>query len=555
MPAHSFSEEYLARHFEDDAPWLRASEVIGADPATYRVLNHAWSVDRNNVYLRGRPLRHVDRASFTVLNELYARDSARVFCTEGKIEPLIDPASFEALDEGWYEQWSQVHYIGYARDAKRVYFGERPRVVANADAASFEVLPHLYGRDRNHVFREGTLLANADPATFQLVADTYAKDRERVFFLDRTIEGADPETFRLLDEFLAIDARQVYDRGRAVIGADPLTFEPIAGTSLAADRQHVFVSGALQPKVDRSSFEHLGHDYYADRHGVYCGVERIEGADRGSFVVQGYGQARDRRHSYLQAERQNRAADAPPSSFKFRLQTLAYRLALPWAIVKSLLSPKREAPAAESETRSTELPRDADMRVLASVLANGDRQAAEPVMLAIENMSEFKRRYASESAYADEPDFREMLEQRDDPDDLHPFDVLETAYRFYDLFGAIDWRSDTDETIAQVEAMLRKLGVEAFDWSFIDTLWRHGDGSELRNNNFLTLLQDRLAGHELTLVHVNLLSDSYGFAIVPDAEYSKIAGFAVEDRFRISRDFGPDEAYDRGKAILQRHTA
>jgi hypothetical protein len=114
----------------------------------------------------------------------------------------------------------------------------------------------------------------------------------------------------------------------------------------------------------------------------------------------------------------------------------------------------------------------------------------------------------------------------------------------------IDWRSETHETINHVDPMLRRHGIRDFDWSFVDALEQKGNGIELRNNNFLCLLRDQLRRLGLTLAHINLLGDSYAFAVLRSDEFAKINGMSDPQAFAVSDDFGADEAYARGKRLL-----
>jgi hypothetical protein len=127
--------------------------------------------------------------------------------------------------------------------------------------------------------------------------------------------------------------------------------------------------------------------------------------------------------------------------------------------------------------------------------------------------------------------------------------ALLQVYEERGLIGAIDWRSEPEETIEQVDPMLRRLGTCGFDWSFVDVLVERGDGTEMRNNNFLSLLRDRLRAQGLALVHIDQFWDSYGFAVLTIEAFAKINGMRT-NVFRICDDFGADESYERGKAIL-----
>src|SRR5689334_22583834 len=110
------TREYLDRHFRHDDHWREASGVRGADAATYRVLNHAWSVDAKQVYLKGKPIKAADRASFQVLNEMFARDATRVYCKWGKTTAVVDAANFTVLDAGEEtDEYGGPRYSGHAR--------------------------------------------------------------------------------------------------------------------------------------------------------------------------------------------------------------------------------------------------------------------------------------------------------------------------------------------------------------------------------------------------------------------------------------------------------
>ena len=191
------------------------------------------------------------------------------------------------------------------------------------------------------------------------------------------------------------------------------------------------------------------------------------------------------------------------------------------------------------------------MRLFAETLAMGDAEALAPVLLAIEDPDAFVQEYSGRGSFADEPDYDNLIEEAQDAEDgLHPFTVLFEVYQTRGLFGFIDWRSIPEETISQVEPMLHRFGIRDFDWSFIDVLDEHGDGTEMQNQNFLSLLRDRLQPLGLTFVSIDLFSDSYGFAVLRTDDYRKIDGYTDPDHFAVGTEFGADEAYERGKQIL-----
>lgn len=130
---------------------------------------------------------------------------------------------------------------------------------------------------------------------------------------------------------------------------------------------------------------------------------------------------------------------------------------------------------------------------------------------------------------------------------------MHEVYSKRGLLGIIDWRSATDETTSQIDPMLHRLGIRDFDWSFIDVLVEHGDGTELKNNNFLSILRDRLEAHGLTLAPSDQMGDSYGFAVLREKDFAGVDGLKVENEFAVNADYGADESYERGKRILAQH--
>ena len=191
-----------------------------------------------------------------------------------------------------------------------------------------------------------------------------------------------------------------------------------------------------------------------------------------------------------------------------------------------------------------------ELKRLAEVLARGDPAALDFVMLAAEDQPAFVEKYSGTRRVAGGAALGTLI--ADLGDDLNAYAVLEEVYASRGLLATIDWRSETDESIGPINVMLQRLGVRDFDWSFIETLLRHGDGTELRNNNFLTIVRDRLQARGLTLAHLDQFGDSYGFAVVSTEDFERIRDIDNQ-RFAVRADFGPDESYESAKRILAAH--
>jgi hypothetical protein len=546
-----FSPEYFALHVQD-GEWHEADNVPGADPGSYRPLNHCWFVDSKYVYLKGRPLRHADVASFTALNELFAKDRHRVYCMNREA-CVHDPAGFMTLDDGYYVDSLQGPvYAGYARDAQAVYFAQYPevahRIILGADRASFVSLGRAYGKDARHAYRAGKLLEGAEPDRFEVLGEGYARDAANVWYDGRRLEGAVARDFEVLKDDRARDSAQVYHYGHVVPEADPRSYRWFDDL-VACDAQRVYVRNEIQPNIDAASFEYLGHNYFADKNNVYWQGSPIAGADRASFraLSSRPARAKDRNTTYkgdeADSRRGQRRRDTEEEDFS--------NFTLPQSSDAGEPAPEQTAEYVDGNVTAAP-ERKFDVAMLAKTLAAGDEEALAIVELAMRDPKKFLKTYREHEQFADEPDYDELLGDVDGPKDLDPLQVMVTVYWARRRLGIIDWRSDVEETIWEVEPMLWRLGVRDFDWRFIDVLAERGDGSELKNANFLSLLRDRLRSRGLALVHIYLFNDNYNFAILPSQEFAKINGMDdPEENWRISDNFDADASYERGQGMLK----
>ena len=122
--------------------WTDGEKVFwGFSPVSRDVEHFVWfnrlfAKDSKHCFLQGKKLRNVDHASFTALNNCYARDCKSVWTTGGRFEPE-DIRSFVVCDDG--VKLMKIKEIrtmsdgtqrpirlripyGYAKDSKAVYY-------------------------------------------------------------------------------------------------------------------------------------------------------------------------------------------------------------------------------------------------------------------------------------------------------------------------------------------------------------------------------------------------------------------------------------------------
>jgi DKNYY family len=186
-----------------------------------------------------------------------------------------------------------------------------------------------------------TPIAGSEASSFVVLSKDYAKDARRVYFGDtyrkgqeyfaikhsrvEVIDGADAATFRLIDDHFARDARRIYADGRPLRIADPATFAPIPGRPFARDSRKGYYHGWEIPGSSGPSFDALDDHYGRDaQHVFFCDVVvppntatpqlrsvLLQDADVATFTVLDGGYARDAARLYYQ----DRVIDRQPATF------------------------------------------------------------------------------------------------------------------------------------------------------------------------------------------------------------------------------------------------
>lgn len=148
----------LAR--DDKHVWKADTVIVGADPATAKVVNPHWTwKDRNRVYYQSEVLEGADPVTFRHLGQGFYADATHVYwCTTELAD--ADVKTFETFGD-----------VPYARDRSHVWSG--PTILRHVDAQSFQFLHNHVYKDSKHVFAstKGLEVIGADPATFEKIGE------------------------------------------------------------------------------------------------------------------------------------------------------------------------------------------------------------------------------------------------------------------------------------------------------------------------------------------------------------------------------------------------
>jgi hypothetical protein len=224
----------------------KASEIAGADAASFKAFDTTYAKDNFNAYFDGSPISGADATTFDVLDrEGFAKDRNHVYQLDRPISD--DPVHFELLDGGLSKDSSAVywtdgdvlsddpahfaivsntdHYL-FTKDSRTVHVNGNP--IADADPATFRVLHEAYAQDATHVFYFSDPIVGADAGSFRALEGPYASDIRSVYWMGKVIDGADPITFRVLNAPFecSADAGRAYYRQTVIANAEPRTFPP-----------------------------------------------------------------------------------------------------------------------------------------------------------------------------------------------------------------------------------------------------------------------------------------------------------------------------------------
>ncbi len=150
-----------------------------------------------------------------------------------------------------------------------------------ADAQSFEDVGGGYGKDKNHVYKNGVIDDSLDPKTIRSLDHGYVTDGHQVSYgySNVKIPGIDPKTFTVLGNgnYYSKDASRVYYTSsgwRILDGADAQTFKVLAPhEEYAKDQYHVYYAGRVLEDIDAASFKFINERFSRDSsHILYNGV-------------------------------------------------------------------------------------------------------------------------------------------------------------------------------------------------------------------------------------------------------------------------------------------
>jgi hypothetical protein len=196
-------------------------------------------------------------------------------------------SGYEEKDGKIYYKW--IHGGNWTRENT---------LVKEADAASFKTIMNStnlnLGKDKNHVFKDASILEYADPLTFEEIKEYYWKDKNHVYLLqfggtDCRIPNADPKTFLVVNDGLwAKDKNHVYYQFDQLNDVDPPIFIAIDENWGKDDRFYYYHNLRID-SLDYKTAEIISSYYIKDKNNVFFWDAIVKDANPKTFKADGVG--------------------------------------------------------------------------------------------------------------------------------------------------------------------------------------------------------------------------------------------------------------------------
>ena len=175
---------------------VRVGPIVGADPASFRLLKDGYAADTLHAYYLGAPFAVRDVASFEVLEYGFTRDRMRGYNRLTEIAGS-DGASFVALDLDYAKDATHAWYSYLDNDPKTGRMRSVSLDIKGVDAASFVTRTSGYAIDAKRIYYRGRAIS-ASPDGFECLTPSYAKNTSEVLYYGKPIGGAEAATFHVL---------------------------------------------------------------------------------------------------------------------------------------------------------------------------------------------------------------------------------------------------------------------------------------------------------------------------------------------------------------------
>ena len=202
---------------------------------------------------------------------------------------------YEEKDGKIYYKW--IHGGNMTRESE---------LIVNADAGTFVILKEsnlfCLAKDKNHVYKNASVLKFADPKTFEQIKDYYWKDKSYVYVLggtgdDNRLIEADPKSFNWINDQWSKDNENVFYGSNQVMNANAKSFVVI-DEHWGKDDHFFYHESFKIDSLDYNSAEIVSASYIKDKDNVFYENKIVKDANPKTFVGGTYNSGYDDKYQF-----------------------------------------------------------------------------------------------------------------------------------------------------------------------------------------------------------------------------------------------------------------
>ena len=290
---------------------IGGTEIEGADPDSFSVIDQSYAKDINNIYYDGKPVAGANPNSVALVtselpegsaNSGYLISDGKVFCY-GEIIEGADPTSFSYLLGSYAMDKDYLYYYidikiprkatptaipnanaGYIRHGEQVIFHG---VVISDEANDFKIISDEYAVDASHVYSHGEIVEGMVSDGFTVISPYYRKDKNQAYYFNTPIPESDSDTFKVLNDAISKDQKNLYYNGYIVNNKKPSEVRRSDADELGKiwKWKSLHLDATRVILVPSDDIEDITNDFYAYNNEVYGRNKKLADVNPEDVIV------------------------------------------------------------------------------------------------------------------------------------------------------------------------------------------------------------------------------------------------------------------------------
>ena len=260
-------------------------DTLHADAKTFKILSSNIAADKNFVFFKGQPQKHVQRNSFYIENKIL-KDQLHAYYIDEVLGFIIiknaDPKTYENLKGNG--RW--------ARDKNHYYLDWK---MINVDRKTFAFINTVFSEDKDSIYISPDFRnfrsVMPNPGDPKSINDQYIKIGKNIYFV---YVHPDPKlmtsTFDTIREVRSINQNVICVNNKTIISY---------GEKFKYDHVDISSFQLFKPlKEDDQQFYFLNDRYSKDKNNVYYEGELVSKADVNTYTPLKYGFGKDGKNAF-----------------------------------------------------------------------------------------------------------------------------------------------------------------------------------------------------------------------------------------------------------------